>query len=831
VGGGVVGEGLGGEAGGVLAGFAAGSRVGGYLLEGQVGAGGMAVVFRARDERLRRVVALKVLGPGLAADEDFRRRFIRESRAAAAVEDPHIIPVHEAGQAGGVLFIAMRYVSGGDVRTLLRREGPLPAARAAAIISPVASALDSAHAAGLVHRDVKPANMLLDVRPGRPDHVYLSDFGLSKGTLSAGLTGTGHFLGTPGYSAPEQIQGRPVDGRADQYALACTAFELLCGSAVFPRDEVLAMMYAHLSEPPPPLASRRPGTPAAADAVLARALAKDPAGRYGSCREFADALRGAFGLAAYHAAYEAGPPPDPRPGPVEHGSAAAGNGAAAGPVTQSGGPRGLRQPGAPGRSQEVTGSWPATQHRARHARAQDGRAQDGRAGPPAPPSPGPGGQAAAGRGTGAPPAAARKPAVTRRTVLGLTAAAAAAGLAAAGWDLTHHTTASPSARARPRPGGTPIWTTTIPNGGIGWGPMVAGDTVYVGDGDTPNLLYALNAANGQLLWRHRGAAIGQQGVATAGKAIYTLTAATDSYNNYGVAAYNGRTGAVLWKVPATISAEYGPASNISSTVLGPVIADNILYLVDGTGELYALNRANGRVLWTFPTHGMPEGLAASSGTVYLASQGENSPGEIYAVRSGRLVWRASLRGMITEGPVIVGDLVYVIAYDGGVSALRADSGEVVWNFGAATGSWSYRDVSGQTGAWIVDGVVYADDDVGNLHALRSSDGTEIWRAPTKHVKFGVAIGKDAVYISNGFGDVYALRTKDGTAIWHLTTGSPRPMVKAAGGVVYVCSNNFYAVRAADGKQLWSLPESVSTLAAVPGVVYATIGARLHALQA
>ena len=258
----MVGGGLAGEGGGLLAGLGAGSRVAGYLLEGQVGAGGMAVVFRARDVRLERVVALKVLAPGLAADEGFRRRFIRESRAAAAVDDPHIIPVYEAGEAGGVLFIAMRFVAGGDVRSLLRRRGVLSAGRVAGIVSPVALALDAAHAAGLVHRDVKPANMLVDVRPGRPDHVYLSDFGLSKGALSvAGLTGSGQFLGTPGYSAPEQIQGRRVDGRADQYALACTAFELLCGEVVFRRDEGLAVIYAHVSEPPPLLSSRVAGVP------------------------------------------------------------------------------------------------------------------------------------------------------------------------------------------------------------------------------------------------------------------------------------------------------------------------------------------------------------------------------------------------------------------------------------------------------------------------------------------------------------------------------------------------------------------------------------------
>ena len=295
-------------AGGLLAGLTAGSWVGGYVLEEQVGAGGMAVVFRARDERLGRRVALKVLAPAFATDEAFRQRFIRESRAAAAVDDPHIIPVHDAGAAGGVLFIAMRYVPGGDVRTLLHRQGPLSPARAAAIISPVASALDAAHAAGLVHRDVKPANMLVDVRPDRPDHVYLSDFGLSKGTLSsAGLTGSGQSLGTPDYMAPEQIEGRAVDGRTDQYALACAAFELLAGVAPFQRDQGMAVIWAHLQQPPPSLGSRRPGLPAAADEVFARALAKAPYDRYASCRQFADALREALGVTAYHSGPSASP--------------------------------------------------------------------------------------------------------------------------------------------------------------------------------------------------------------------------------------------------------------------------------------------------------------------------------------------------------------------------------------------------------------------------------------------------------------------------------------------------------------------------------------------
>jgi serine/threonine protein kinase len=284
---------------GFLRGFFPGSRVAGYRLEEQIGRGGMAVVFRAQDERLERQVALKILSPALAADEKFRHRFILESRSAAAVDDPYIIPVFEAGEADGVLFIAMRYVPGGDVDALLRQMGPLPAERTAAIISGVASALDTAHAAGLVHRDVKPTNMLLDTRVGRPDHVYLSDFGLSKGALSADLTASDRFMGTLNYCAPEQIQGRRVDARTDEYALACTAFELLCGRPPFSRSESSAVLYAQLSELPPRLAPQRPDLPRAVDDVLLRALTKAPEERYASCGEFADALRAALGLQRY----------------------------------------------------------------------------------------------------------------------------------------------------------------------------------------------------------------------------------------------------------------------------------------------------------------------------------------------------------------------------------------------------------------------------------------------------------------------------------------------------------------------------------------------------
>ena len=297
-------------------GLAAGSQIAGFLIEEQIGRGGMAVVYRAADTRLNRSVALKILAPELAGDTAFRQRFMREMRAAASVDHPHIVPVFDAGEADGVLYIAMRYVGGQDLRTLLDDEHALPAARVVHIVAQVASALDDAHARGLIHRDVKPGNMLIGTvaGSGQPDHVYLSDFGLSKPDVSgANLTLTGQFMGTLDYMAPEQAEGQAVDGRADLYALACTAFEMLAGQPPFKRDQGFAVLWAQLSAPAPSLRALRPDLPPAVDQVMARALAKAPGDRYRTCTEFASALRAACGLAP-----GAGPaaPPVPPPGPA-----------------------------------------------------------------------------------------------------------------------------------------------------------------------------------------------------------------------------------------------------------------------------------------------------------------------------------------------------------------------------------------------------------------------------------------------------------------------------------------------------------------------------------
>src|SRR3954471_10221372 len=248
-----------------------GGQVAGYRIEAEVGRGGMAVVSRAKDLRLDRTVALKLLAPELARNDTFRRRFTHESRTAAAIDHPHIVPVFEAGETDGILYIAMRYVDGSDLRHLLDREGPLPPPTALRIAAQIASALDAAHEHGLVHRDVKPGNILVarGTDSDHPEHTYLTDFGLTKKSLSlTGFTTVGQFVGTLDYVAPEQISGRPVDGRCDVYGFACVVHESLTGHPPFQRDDDMALLWAHQYDPPPAVTTLRPDLPPAIDAVF-----------------------------------------------------------------------------------------------------------------------------------------------------------------------------------------------------------------------------------------------------------------------------------------------------------------------------------------------------------------------------------------------------------------------------------------------------------------------------------------------------------------------------------------------------------------------------------
>ena len=268
----------------------------GYRIEALRGRGGMSVVYRAENPRLGNVVALKLLSPELAEDESFRERFVRESRTAASIPHPNIIPIYDAGDAEGVLYIAMRFVEGPDLKALVKDRDPLPAARVLRLAAQIASALDAAHARGMIHRDVKPANVLVEPGAEGEDHAYLADFGLTKHVESrSGITGTGQFLGTIDYMAPEQIEGRQVDARADVYALGCVLFECLAGSPPYRRESEVAILWAHIRDDPPALSEVRSGLPAAADRVLAKALAKDPADRHQSCGELVADLRAALG--------------------------------------------------------------------------------------------------------------------------------------------------------------------------------------------------------------------------------------------------------------------------------------------------------------------------------------------------------------------------------------------------------------------------------------------------------------------------------------------------------------------------------------------------------
>src|SRR6266540_1601000 len=265
-----------------------GTVIAGYRITGVLGRGGMSVVYEAEHLHLGRSVALKVLSANLSSDESFHERFTRESKMAAALEHPNIIPIYDAGEADGFLYIAMRYVEGTDLSFLIEESGQLGLGQALFFLEQVAGALDQAHERGLVHRDVKPANILI-ARPS--DRVYLTDFGVGKQSSTDRLTKTGYFLGTFAYAAPEQIEGKPVDGRTDVYALGCVLYECLSCDPPFDAPTEASIIHAHLVEPPPKLTDKRPDLPSAINGVIATAMAKAMEDRYPTCGDLFRAVR------------------------------------------------------------------------------------------------------------------------------------------------------------------------------------------------------------------------------------------------------------------------------------------------------------------------------------------------------------------------------------------------------------------------------------------------------------------------------------------------------------------------------------------------------------
>jgi hypothetical protein len=277
-----------------------GTEFAGYRLRAVLGRGGMSIVYQAENPRLRNLVALKVLAPELANDQVFRTRFREESQIAASLLHPNVVPIHDFGSSDGLLYIAMRYVSGTDLRHLIADRGRLAPFESVHLLEQAARALDSAHRRGLVHRDVKPGNLLIaqGSDEGDPDHVYLADFGITKYVgRRSGLTVAGTVLGTVHYVSPEQIQDRTVLGTADQYSLGCVLYECLTGQAPFEKNSNEAIMWAHVHEFAAPPSLVRDDLPPAVDEVFARVLAKDPGERYADCREFIAAARDALGAA------------------------------------------------------------------------------------------------------------------------------------------------------------------------------------------------------------------------------------------------------------------------------------------------------------------------------------------------------------------------------------------------------------------------------------------------------------------------------------------------------------------------------------------------------
>ncbi|MGE3284774.1 MAG: PQQ-binding-like beta-propeller repeat protein [Pseudonocardia sp.] len=677
-----------------------GEVFGHYRLDALIGRGGMGEVFRAVDLRRNRVVALKRLPGHLALDEAFRQRFQREAALVARLNEPHIIPIHDYGEIGGRLFLDMRLVEGGDLATELA-DGPLPVARAVHIVSQIADALDAAHAAGLVHRDVKPPNVLIVPAPAGEDRevVYLTDFGIARQLDGPTLSQAGAVMGTLGYMAPERFTGDDWDARVDVYSLACVLFECLVGRKPFRASSVYAAMHAHLNEPPPRPTAERSDLQDGLDAVVARGMAKDPADRYPTAGALAAAARAQlaepFTLPTVPAR-----PRTPRLVPLPAGGA----------------------PPRPG----TGGSEP----------------------PPAAPSvPG--------------PSPAVPPRLPRRRLLTIAGAVVAAGVVGAGaWAGLRAAGLLPAAGPwRLRTGGEVYSSPTVADGSVYVGsndrylyaldadtgrerwrylaagaitssPAVAGGVVFVGGSD--QRLHAVDAASGATIWRFDTGGVVHSSPAVADGLVYVgcradqlwaVDAATgvgrwtfaggDWFNSSPAVAggrvYVGCRDGRVYCVDARSGTRRWQHVTSTSVDSSPTVVDGTVYIGSDARDVLALEATGGALRWSFRADGgVVSTPAVADGTVYVGSD----DGNLYALdaATGGERWRHRTGGGIRSSPAVAGGLVYVGSADGSLYAV--DTGGVLrWRFrtGGPISDSSPAVVDGLVVVGSTDGTVYAVD--------------------------------------------------------------------------------------------------------------------------
>ncbi|KND43093.1 MULTISPECIES: PQQ-binding-like beta-propeller repeat protein [Streptomyces] len=751
-----------------------------YELEVLLGRGGMGEVWVAHDTRIQRRVAVKLLQPHLEGGEG-TRLFFREARTAGGLNHPGIVTVHDLGEdTDGTLFLVMEMLSGRDLSTVLRKDGPPPVADALGWTAQAADALAAAHAAGIVHRDLKPANLMLT----DAGLLKILDFGIAR--YAATTTASSAVVGTVAYMPPERLAGRPGDGRADLYALGCVLYELLTGERLFGDLETAALLVAHLQQVPTAPSQVRPGPGPEVDALVLELLAKDPDDRPATAAEVRDRLRAALPTSPRSAPDAATMPA----GPVapDAMTVPAGPGAATRPATPARprrpGPGGAPD-GPPGAPNGGAGRGPAVDEGAQTAvrtvaastptaptwaTAPRGRsAADSvtfgiptwatQTGPASPPTPGgtPFTDPVSVSVTVGPRARRARP-WAPMLAGGLAAAVVVAGLAAGGMALASGLTGLYSgAESEDSPSGGNRWTFAT-TGAVKSAPVVAGDTVYVTSNDRK--VYALDAATGARKWAYRTGEAIEASPFVSGGTVYVGSRDGKVY------ALDAATGDKKWA--------YTTASGVEST---PVEAGGTVYVGSGDAQVYALDARTGARKWAHRTKGAVETRpVVAGGTVYVGS----GDYKVYALdaATGDEKWTYPTRDWIESAPVLSGDTLYVGSRDKTLYALDAATGAERWS--VASGDWQ-----GSAPA-VVGDTVYVSGE-GELMALDAKTGRRTWESTSVGygTPYGPVVSKGVVYVVSG-DHVYAVDATTGDTNWNATTTALAGSAPAvADGTVYV----------------------------------------------